>query len=256
VKVWPIYKKELRLYFTSPVAYVLLTIFLLIAGWFFYTIFAYFTRASMQAAMNPQMARDLNVTDSVLRPLFSNLSVILLLVMPLVTMRLFAEERRSGTMELLLTYPVRDGAVLLGKYLAALTLYATMLAGTLLYPALLLAFRARPEWGPLATGYLGLLLMGAMFLGVGVFASSLTENQIVAAIVTFGVLLMFWIVGWPAEFVGGPLGTVLTHLSIIEHNDTFTKGVLDTKDILYYLDFTALGLLLTLRSLEARRWSG
>jgi ABC-2 type transport system permease protein len=256
VRIWPIYKKELRLYFTSPVAYVLLTIFLLIAGWFFYTIFAYFTRASMQMAMNPQMARDLNATDSVLRPLFSNVSVILLLVIPLVTMRLFAEERRSGTMELLLTYPVRDGAVLLGKYLAALTLYAAMLAGTLLYPALLLAFNARPEWGPLATGYLGLLLMGAMFLGVGIFASSLTENQIVAAIVTFGTLLMFWIIGWPAEFVGGWLGTVLTHLSITEHNDTFTKGVLDTKDIIYYVDFTALGLLLTLRSLEARRWNG
>jgi ABC-2 type transport system permease protein len=192
----------------------------------------------------------------VLRPLFANLSVILLLLMPLVTMRLFAEERRSGTMELLLTYLVRDGAVLLGKYLAGLTLYAVMVSGTLLYPALLLYFKARPEWGPLATGYLGLMLMGAMFLAVGLFASSLTENQIVAAIVTFGILLMFWVIGWTAEFAGGPLGTVLTHLSILEHNDTFAKGVLDTKDIIYYVDFTALALFLTLRSLEARRWSG
>jgi ABC-2 type transport system permease protein len=256
VKIWPIYKKELRLYFTSPVAYVLLTVFLLIAGWFFYTIFAFFTRASMQAAMNPQMGRELNVTESVLRPLFSNISVILLLMMPLVTMRLFAEERRSGTIELLLSYPVRDGAVLVGKYLGALTLYALMLAGTLLYPALLLVFRAQPEWGSLATGYLGLLLMGAMFLAVGVFASSLTENQIVAALVTWGILLMFWVIGWPAEFVGGWLGTVLTHLSVLEHNDTFAKGVLDTKDIIYFVDFTALALFLTLRSLEARRWGG
>jgi ABC-2 type transport system permease protein len=131
-----------------------------------------------------------------------------------------------------------------------------MIGGTLLYPALLLAFRARPEWGPLATGYLGLLLMGAMFLAVGLFASSLTENQIVAAIVTFGILLMFWIIGWTADFATGPLGTVLTHLSILEHNDTFAKGVIDTKDVIYYLDFTALALFLTLRSLEARRWSG
>ena len=119
VRIWPIFKKELRLYFTSPVAYVLLTIFLLIAGWFFYSIFAFFTRASMQTAMNPQMGRDLNVTDSVLRPLFPNMSVILLLLMPMLTMRLFAEERRAGTIELLLTYPVRDGEVLIGKYLAA-----------------------------------------------------------------------------------------------------------------------------------------
>ena len=255
MKVWPIYKKELRLYFTSPVAYVILTIFLLIAGYFFFSIFSFFTRASMQMAMNPQMGRDLNVTDAVLRPLFSNLSVILLLLMPLVTMRLFAEERRSGTIELLLTYPVRDGAVLVGKYLAAFTMYGVMVAGTLAYPIMLMMF-TRVEWGPMLTGYLGLLLMGGMFLAVGLFASSLTENQVVAAIVTFGVLLMFWIIGWTAEFAGGPMGTVLTHLSILEHNDTFAKGVLDTKDILYYLNFTVLALFLALRSLESRRWSG
>ena len=256
MKVWAIYKKELRLYFTSPVAYVLLTVFLLIAGWFFYTIFAFFTQASMQSAMNPQMSRPLNVTESVLGPLFSNVSVILLLMMPLVTMRLFAEERRSGTIELLLTYPVRDGAVLLGKYLGALTLYALMLAGTLLYPVLLIIFRAQPEWGPLASGYLGLLLMGGMFLAVGVFASSLTENQIVAALITWGILIMFWVIGWPADFVGGWLGTVLRHVSVLEHNDAFAKGVIDTKDVLYFVDFTALALFLTTRSLEARRWNG
>ena len=255
MKIWPVFKKELRLYFTSPVAYVLLTIFLLIAGYFFYSIFAFFTRASMQTAMNPGMGRDLNVTDSVLRPLIANMSVILLLLMPLVTMRLFAEERRAGTIELLLTYPVRDGAVLVSKYVAALTLYGVMLAGTLAYPAILLYF-AKVEWGPLATGYLGLVLMGGMLLGIGIFASSLTENQIVAAVVAFGISLMFWIVGWTAEFAGGPLGAVLTHLSILEHNDTFAKGVIDTKDVLYYLDFTALFLFFTLRSLEARRWAG
>jgi gliding motility-associated transport system permease protein len=255
VRIWPIYKKELRLYFTSPVAYVLLTIFLLIAGYFFYSIFAFFTRASMQTAMNPGMGRDLNVTDSVLRPLIANMSVILLLLMPLVTMRLFAEERRAGTIELLLTYPVRDGAVLVSKYLAALTLYGVMLAGTLVYPAILLYF-AKVEWGPLATGYLGLVLMGAMLLGIGIFASSLTENQIVAAVVAFGISLMFWILGWTAEFAGGPLGSVLTHLAILEHNDTFAKGVVDTKDVIYYLDFTALFLFFSLRSLEARRWAG
>src|SRR3990170_7200302 len=142
----------MRLYFTSPVAYVVLTIFLVIAGWFFYNIFAFFTLASMQSAMNPAMARDLNVTDSVMRPLVSNISVILLLLMPLITMRLFAEERRSGTIELLLTYPVRDGAVLIGKYLAALALYGLMLVGTLLYPAMLFYF-VSVDWGPLLTGY-------------------------------------------------------------------------------------------------------
>jgi ABC-2 type transport system permease protein len=255
VKVWPIFKKEMRLYFTSPIAWVILTIFLFVAGYFFYAIFAFYTLASMQAAMNPAMARDLNVTDSVLRPLFSNVSVILLLLMPLVTMRLFAEERRSGTIELLLTYPVRDGAVLVGKYLAALALYAVMLALTLTYPAMVVYF-TRVEWGPLVTGYLGLVLLGATFLAVGIFASSLTENQIVAAITTFGVLLIFWVIGWSADYVGGPWGRVLSHLSLIEHFDSFAKGVLDTRDILYYVNFTVVALFLTLRSLEARRWKG
>ena len=255
MKIWAIFKKEMRLYFTSPVAWVVFTIFLLIAGYFFYSIFAFFTLASMQSAMNPQMGRDLNVTDSVMRPLFSNISVILLLLMPLVTMRLFAEERRSGTIELLLTYPVRDGAVLAGKYLAALGLYAIMIALTLLYPGIVVYF-ARLEWGPILTGYLGLLLMGATFIAVGVFASSLTENQIVAAITTFGALLIFWILGWSADYAGGTAGKVLQFLSILEHNDSFSKGVLDTKDVLYYLNFTVLALFLTLRSLEARRWKG
>jgi ABC-2 type transport system permease protein len=255
VKIWAIFKKEMRLYFTSPVAWVVFTIFLLIAGYFFYSIFAFFTLASMQSAMNPQMGRDLNVTDSVMRPLFSNISVILLLLMPLVTMRLFAEERRAGTIELLLTYPVRDGAVLAGKYLSAFALYAIMIALTLLYPAIVVYF-ARLEWGPILTGYLGLLLMGATFIAVGVFASSLTENQIVAAITTFGALLIFWILGWSADYAGGTAGKVLQFLSILEHNDSFSKGVLDTKDVLYYLNFTVLALFLTLRSLEARRWKG
>lgn len=255
MKIWPIMKKELRLYFTSPIAYVVIAIFLLLAGYFFYSIFAFYTMASMQSAMNPQMAGSLNVTDSVMRPLFQNMSIILLLLMPLVTMRLFAEERRSGTIELLLTYPVRDGAVLLGKYFAAFVLYAVMIALTLLYPAIVLYF-ARPEWGPLLTGYVGLLLMGAMFLAIGCLASSLTENQIVAAVTTFGILLLFWVVGWSADYAGGALGKLLTHLSVLEHNDSFAKGVFDTKDVIYFVDVTLVGLFLTLRAVEARRWRG
>jgi ABC-2 type transport system permease protein len=211
--------------------------------------------ASMQAAMNPQMGRDLNVTDSVLRPLFSNMSVILLLLMPLITMRLFAEERRSGTIELLLTYPVRDGAVLLGKFLAALLLFVAMLLLTLLYPAMV-AYFTRLEWGPLLTGYVGLLLMGATFIAVGVCISSFFENQIMAGTVTFMVLLMFWVIGWSADAAGGIWKTILSELSIIEHFDTFAKGIFDTKDVIYYLNFTILALFIGLKSLEARRWKG
>ncbi len=255
MRVWPIFKKEMLLYFTSPIGYVVITMFLVIMGFFFYSIFAFFTVASMQAAMNPTFARDLNVTDGVMRPLFSNMSVIMLLLMPMLTMRLFSEERKSGTIELLLTYPVRDGAVLVGKYLAALALYGLMLALTLVYPAILRYF-APLEWGPLLTAYLGLALMGAAFLAVGVLTSSLTENQIVAAFSTFGVLLMFWVIGWSADYAGGVAGKILAHLSLIEHYESFAKGVIETRDVVYYLNFTALALFLSLRSLESRRWSG
>jgi ABC-2 type transport system permease protein len=255
VKIWPIFKKELRLYFTSPVAYAVLFFFLLIAGYFFFSIFQYFSFASMQATMNPQMAGQVNVTDGVMRPLFTNISVILLFLMPMLTMRLFAEERRSGTIELLLTYPVRDGAVLLGKYFAALALYALMLAVTLVYPGIVLYF-ARLEPGALLTGYLGLVLLGAAFLAVGLLASSLTENQIIAVVGAFGVLLILWVLGWAADAASGGWGRALRHIGILDHLDSFSKGVLDTKDIIYFLNVSVLALFLTLRAVESRRWKG
>jgi len=257
VRVWPIFKKEMRLYFTSPVAYAILLVFTVVMGLFFYLQFSTFAMASMQGMMNPMMARELNVSDAVMRPLFFNtLSVILFLfLMPVITMRLFAEERRSGTLELLLTYPVRDGAVLAGKYLAALALYVVMLGLTLVYVAMMVYF-ARVEWGALLTLYLGLALMGAAFLAIGTFASSVTENQIVAALITGVILLGFWIVGWFSDSVGGAAGRVLSHFSIPERMDSLSKGVLDTRDIVYFVNLTALALFLSLKSLEARRWKG
>lgn len=250
-----ILKKEVRLYFSSPIAYAVFTIFALVAGWFFYNVFAFYALMSMQAAMNPMMGRDLSVTEGVLRPLFQNISVIMLLMMPILTMRLFAEEKKSGTIELLLTYPVRDGEVLLGKYLAALGVFTGMLALTLVYPVLM-AWTTNLEWGPLASGYLGLLLQGAAFIAVGILVSSLTENQIVAAVSTFGILLFFWVISWAADSAGGALGRVISHLSITEHFDSFARGVLDTKDVIYYLNLAILSLFLTLRSLESKRWRG
>ena len=250
-----VFKKEMRLYFGSPVAYVVFTFFLFIAGWFFSQIFLFYSDASMRAFMQPQLAQNLSVTDNVMRPLFTNMSVVLLFFIPMLTMRLFAEEKKSGTMELLLTYPVRDGEVLFGKYLAALALLAILLALTLCYPAIVAAY-ARVEWGPVLTGYLGLLLTGATFLAVGVLVSSLTENQIVAGFGTFGILLGFWIVGWGAEWAGGNLRAVLQYLSIPDHMDGFSRGLIDTKDVVYYVSAIALSLFLTLRSLESNRWRG
>jgi len=251
----PVFKKEMRLFFGSPVAYVVFTFFLLISGWFFSQIFLYYSDISMRSFMQPGMAQSLNITESVMRPLFTNMSVVLLFFMPMLTMRLFAEEKKSGTMELLLTYPVRDGEVLAGKFLAAGALYVILLGLTLVYPGLI-AYFTRVEWGPILTGYLGLVLTGATFLAVGVLISSLTENQIVAGFGTFGVLLALWIIGWGAEFAAGNLRAVLQYLSITEHMDTFSRGLIDTKDLVYYGSAIALALFLTLRSLDSKRWRG
>jgi ABC-2 type transport system permease protein len=158
-------------------------------------------------------------------------------------------------MELLLTYPVRDGEVLAGKFLASMALFAILLVLTLLYPGLI-AYFTRVEWGPMLTGYLGLLLIGGTFLAVGLFISSLTENQIVAGFGTFGVLLAFWVIGWGADSAGGTLRTVLQYLSVTDHMDTFTRGIIDTKDLVYYASAIVLALFLTLRSLESKRWRG
>src|SRR4026209_944085 len=252
----PVFKKEMRLYFGSPVAYVVFTFFLLISGWFFSQIFLFYSDASMRSFMQPQLGgQDLNVIENVMRPLFTNMSVVLLFFIPMLTMRLFAEEKRSGTIELLLTYPVRDGEVLAGKSLASLALFALLLVLTLLYPGLV-AYFTKVEWGPILSGYLGLLLTGAVFLAVGVLVSSMTENQIVAGFATFGILLAFWIVGWGAEFAGGPRRGVLQYLSIGDHLDGFTRGLIDTKDLVYYVSGVALALFLTLRSLDSKRWKG
>ena len=251
----PVFKKEMRLYFGSPVAYVVFTFFLLISGWFFSQIFLYYSDASMRSFMQPQLGANLNITENVMRPLFTNMSVVLLFFIPMLTMRLFAEEKKSGTIELLLTYPVRDGEVLLGKFLAAMVLFLVLLGLTLLYPGLVASF-TRVEWGPILTGYLGLVLAGGSFLAVGVLVSSLTENQIVAGFGTFGVLLGLWIIGWGAESAGGTLRAVLQYLSITEHMDTFSRGLIDTKDLVYYGSAIALALFLTLRSLDSKRWRG
>lgn len=255
MNVWAIFKKEIRSYFASPIAYVVLTIFALLSGYFFYSLLTFFSLNSLQASFNPALAQSLNATEWIVRPLLSNIAVTMLLLMPAATMRLFSEEKKSGTIELLFSYPIRDWEVLLGKFLAALGLYAGMLAISLL-DLLMLGFFARLEWGPIMTGYLGLLLLGMAFLGLGILASSLTENQIVAAVGAFGALLLLWVIGWSTEAAGPTLGPILSHLSIINHYDGFAKGIIESKDVIFYLNFTLLCLFLTLRSLESKRWRG
>ncbi|MCC7032499.1 MAG: ABC transporter permease subunit [Acidobacteria bacterium] len=246
--------KELRGYFASPIGYVLVGFYALLFGWFFYTLVAFFERQSMQMAMGGP-GGSMNLNQMLVAPLLMNATVIMLLVFPLITMRTYAEEKRSGTIELLLTSPLTDWQIILGKFLGALALYAVMLGVTLVHMAILFAF-GNPEWKPIATGYLGLLLMGGSFLSLGLFISSLTRNQIVAGMITFSVFLLLWVVNWVSTFVGPTLQTVLNYLSITEHFDDFAKGIIDTKHVVYYLSFIAMGLFLTMKSVDSERWRG
>lgn len=245
--------KELRGYFASPIGYVLIGFFALLFGWFFYTLVAFFERQSMQMAGGPGGA--MNVNQMLVTPLLLNSTVVMLLVFPLITMRTYAEEKRSGTIELLLTAPITDFEIIMGKFLGALALFAGMLSVTLLHMGLLFAY-GNPEWKPIATGYLGLLLMGGSFLSLGLFISSLTKNQIVAGMITFSVFLLLWVINWVSTFVSPEAQTIINYLSVTEHFDDFARGIIDTKHVVYYLSFIATGLFLTMKSVDSERWRG
>ncbi len=256
MNVLAIFSKEVKAYFASPIAYVVLAIFAVINGYFFYSMMAVFHLISLQATLGSGLGMPgLNPADGVFRPLFRNMSVLLLVVVPVITMRLFSEEKKSKTFELLFSYPLRDLEVLLGKFLAALLMYAAMLSITLLYPAIVSAFITLP-WGQILSGYVGLLLLGIAYLAAGILMSSLTENQIVAAIGAFGLLLLFWAIGWSADWAGPVLGPILLHLSLIEHYEPFAKGVMESKHAIYYLNFGLFALFLTLWVLDGKRWRG
>jgi ABC-2 type transport system permease protein len=251
--IWTIAKRELNAYFASPIAYIVLAMFALIFGFFFYASTAAFMNMALKAAASRGQAPPVNLNDYIVRPLLGNASVIILFLMPMITMRLFAEEKRSGTIELLLTSPLTDLEIIVGKWLATLMLYAGLLLISALNIGVLFAY-GKPDWQALLVGYLGLILMGASFLSIGAFLSSTTKNQIVAATLTFGVFLMLWVVEWVSFFSFGPVATALSYLSITSHFESFSKGVLELKDVVYYLSMIFLGLFLTSRSMESLRW--
>jgi ABC-2 type transport system permease protein len=250
--VFTIYRKELKSYFASPIAYLLMAVFALIFGYFFYVATAIFVSRGMESQM---MGRGfpMDVNEWVIRPLMMNVSVIGLFMIPMITMRLFAEEKRSGTIELLMTSPVRDTEIILGKWLAALTLYASILGLSMINVAVLFLY-GKPDWKPILVGYLGLLLQGGCLLAVGTFISTLTRNQIIAAGATFAACLLLWILDWVSAYETAAWAKVLSYMSVVTHFEPFSKGVLDTKDVIFYLSVMFLGLFLTARSMESLRW--
>jgi len=252
--VLAIAEKELRSYFASPIAYILIGLFSLLFGWFFYVYLMAFVQQSEQM-MQMGGGGGANVNQMMVRGLFQNTAVIILFVMPMITMRTYSEEKRSGTVELLLTSPVTDLEIIIGKFIGALGLYAAMLLVTMLY--ILILFKiGNPEWRPIGAGYFGLLLMGGCFLSTGLFISSLTKNQIVAGFLTFATFLMLWIINWLGESSSPTTREVLNYLSITEHFDDFARGIIDTKHVVYYLSFILFGLFLTAKSVDSERWRG
>ncbi len=247
-------RKELRHYFASPIAYVVICAWALVFGWFFVAMLSWFQMQSMQGQMMGG-GGPMNVNQNLIRIVLQNGAVVILFLMPIVTMRTYAEEKRSGTIELLLTSPVSDWQIIFGKFLGALALYGVMLAVTLVHVGALFLF-GRPEWKPILTGYLGLLLMGGCFASFGLFVSSLTRNQIVAATITFVFFLMFWVLDWMGNFADPTVGGLLNYLSITGHFDDFAKGVIDTKHVIYYLSFITFGLFLTSKAVDSERWRG
>ena len=250
--VWIICRKELRSYFTSPVAYILLTMFAVIFGYFFWNSLGYIVVMSMEAQLEGEPF-PMNINEQIVRPLLSNVNVLGLFLIPMMTMRLFAEEKRSGTIELLTTSPIRDIEIILGKWLSALLLYTCMLAATI--PSMVYLFRyGNPDWKPMAIGYLGLLLEAGGLLAIGTFISTLTRNQIIAGAATFGACLLLWVFGWASGYETATWARVLSYLSVITHYDSFAKGVLDSKDAIYYATVIFVGLFFTARSMESLRW--
>ena len=251
--VQAIIAKELRSYFVSPVVYAVGTVFLLIVGLLAYL---YVVFAGAQAIQLTQMqgSAQINLNDLVFRNLFASVRFILLIILPILTMRLFAEERKLRTFEFLLTSPIGITEIVAGKFMSVFLVFLGLLGLTGLMP-LMLALFSDFDWYPVLTGYLGLVLLGALFLSVGVLASALTENQIVAAFVSIGLLLVLWLLAGLGTLLGDTvIGQAVSYLSFMEHYDHLVRGLVDTKDLVYFFSALALMLFLSHRVVDSARW--
>ncbi len=252
-----IVEKEWRHYFGSPIAYVCLFIWTALFGGFYVLVFNRFLLVSLRAAQQTEFGGGpkLSLNEWVISGVLHNMAVVALFLTPMLTMRLFAEEKRQGTIELLATSPITSLQIITGKFLGAVALYLLMILTGLVNFLLLWHYATvPPEWKPMATGVLGLLLVGACFIAIGLFVSTLTKNQIVAGALTFGILLGIWILGWMDDPTAGTAAKVMAYLGLLTHLEDLMKGVVDLKDVLFYLSFIVFGLFLAHQSVESQRW--
>ncbi|NNF06709.1 MAG: ABC transporter permease subunit [Candidatus Eisenbacteria bacterium] len=245
--VWLIFQREFQAYWTSPVAYVVLAMFLILSGFFFFGEFSRFVDFSQRGGSG------VDVNQMLIRPYFYTVSVMILFLLPLVTMRLFAEERRQGTLEVLLTTPATEFSLVLGKFFAALGLFAVMMLGSVVHIGLLFIFGS-PDLAPVLTGFLGLFLTGAVYIAIGVLLSSLTQNQVVAAAISFSLFLALWLFYWIGGLTSGSLSKVLLYTSLAGHFENFGRGVLSSSDFVFYLSWIVAGLFGATQVVQSTRW--
>jgi ABC-2 type transport system permease protein len=244
--------KEIKSYFASPIAYLLMAAFGLIFGFVFYVSTRDFIRMGLQAQMMGQQ-QPMNMNDMIIRPLLGFAGTITLFLVPMITMRLIAEEKRTGTIELLLTSPIRDNEIIIGKWLGAMFLFLCVLAMSAINIAFLFIW-GKPDVQPVLVAYLGLILQGGCLLAIGEFISTTTRNQIIAGGVTFFVCLLLYLLNYFTAFDTGVVAQVVQYLSIVTHLDNFSKGLLSMKDVIFYFSLTFFALFLTSRSMESLRW--
>lgn len=250
--IWTIARRDFRSYFNTPVAYTILALFLAIMGYMFFNMLAFFN----EQAMNYQtynMGKPLSLTEGVIRPIYGNMNVLLLFFTPAITMRLFAEERRNQTLQLLMTSPVSLTDIVFGKFLSSALFVGVMLGATLIYPIVLMVY-GNPDLGALFASILGTYLLTCCLLATGVLFSAMTENQIIAFMLTIGTNFILWIISWSAQSAGPVWGDVLTHLSLVNHFMNFSQGMVNSPDVIYYFSFIFFGLFLTHRVLDSYRW--
>ena len=251
--------KEWRHYFGSPIAWVALFVWTILFGFFYNFAFSFYLQYSMQTAQQAMEmgggGTKMSLAEMLIRPVLQNMAVVGLFILPMLTMRLLAEEKRQGTIELLATSPLTDWEIVLGKFLGALGLYALMIVAGLLNVGLLWFYAPTPpEWKVVACAALALFLVGASFISLGLFLSSLTKNQIIAGSLGFGLALIFWILSWFEQPTADAFTKLVAYLGITNHMEDMAKGVIDTKDLVFYLSFIGFGLFLTQQSLESQRW--
>lgn len=248
--ILPIYSRELKSLFFSPVAYLVLFAFYVLSGYFYLSIVSQYANYSMMMAGR---GYDMKLVEYLIAPFMGNVAVTFIFILPLVSMRAFSEEKKSGTIEMLFTLPFSDLDILLGKYLATLTLLGAMLLPVYLFP-LFIVDKTALYWPTLLAGDLGLFLVGSSFLAAGVMTSAWTENQVIAAALGFGVILLLFVIGWMESLAGGFVKDFLHNLAIMNHFQDMSKGLLNLKDVVYFLLFVGVCLYTTLRVLESKSW--